>query len=123
MTDVSHLHTETNEMPVKEHCEMLSKQFLLSSARPSHPNHKDMQEAPKRLMKQTLASRFKDDVLTLTADGIMDEPSYKKGLKAINSIRTNGHNKVLNDQAPNINILEIILPRKTRTTLSQLRSG
>ena len=129
MTDVGHLHTETKEMPVKEHCEMLSRQFLLGSARPSHPNHKNMQEAPKRLMKHTLATRFKDDVLPLTTDGITDEPNYKKGLKTIhcnsvlNSIRTNGHNKVLNDQAPNVNITEINLPRRTRTILSQLRSG
>ena len=74
MTDISHLHTETKEMPVKEHCEMLSLQFLLSSARSSHPNNKDLQEAPKRLLKQTLTSRFKEDVLPLTADSIRDEP-------------------------------------------------
>ena len=85
-----------------------------------------MQEAPKRLMKQTLASRFKDNLLPITANGITDEPTYKRGLKTINcssvrnSIRTNGHNAVPNDQATNINITEINLPRKTRITVSQL---
>ena len=56
---------------------MISRQFLLSSTRSSHPNHKDIQEAPKRLMRNTLASKFKDEVLPFTADGITDEPNYR----------------------------------------------
>ena len=129
MSDVGHLHSETKEMFVKEHCEMLSRQFLLSSTRPSHPNHKDIQEAPKRLMRNTLASKFKNDVLPFTANGVTDEPTYRAGLKTIHSsgvrdcIAKTGNNKVLNDIAPNINITETDLPRKTRTTLAQLRSG
>merc|ERR1711911_160312 len=96
-----------------EHCEMLSRQFLLSSTRPSHPNHKDIQEAPKRLMRNTLASKFKDDVLPFTEDGITDEINYRAGLKTIHSnggvrdcIAKTGNNKVLNDTAPTINITE-----------------
>ena len=38
MTDVDHLHSEARLMPVRAHNEMLSKQFLLQTCRPNHPN-------------------------------------------------------------------------------------
>ena len=39
MTAASHLHSESKVMPVKDHCEMLSQQFLLSTTQANHPNH------------------------------------------------------------------------------------
>ncbi len=38
MTDIDHLHHESKVMKVKDHCEMLSKQFLLATQKPAHPN-------------------------------------------------------------------------------------
>ena len=101
---------------------MLFRQFLLASARPNHPNHK-ADETHAGLQ------RFKDDVLPLTVNYITDGPNNRIGIRTIhcisvrNCITTNGYNEVLNDQAANINISEINILKKTRTTLSQLRSG
>ena len=65
MTDISHLHAKTKSMPVRDHSEMLSKQFLLKTTHPDLPNHQDLKAKPQRLMKETLAMRFTDDVLPL----------------------------------------------------------
>ena len=41
MTVASHLHYLSKVMPVKDHCEMLSQQFLRSTTQANHPNHGD----------------------------------------------------------------------------------
>ena len=129
MTAVDHLQAEAKMMGVQDHCEMLSQQFLLATTLPDHPNHSNIDAAPPRLMKSTLRTRFADSVRPLTADGVTDSVSYKQGLKTIHTncvattIRKQTNNKVLNAPAPRINKTETSLPRKTRTTLAQLRSG
>ena len=129
MTAASHLHSESKVMPVKDHCEMLSQQFLLSTTQANHPNHGDLEAAPPRLMKPTLRSRYGSTVLPLTVDGRTDTTNYKEGLKTIHTssvaktIRNQEDNKVLLAPAPKVNQTEANLPRKTRTTLAQLRSG
>ena len=131
MSQVSHLHNETKMMPVREHCDMLSKQFLLATRKPDHPNHQSTQlTPPPRLMKENLQSRFLNDISPLTdEDRCVDEASYKAGLKLIHTdcvgktIENLEDNKVLHAPAPEIHPSETLLPRKTRTTLAQLRSG
>ena len=39
MTEVNHLNQESKILPVKEHSEMLTKQYLLSMHTEDHPNH------------------------------------------------------------------------------------
>ena len=59
----------------------------------------------------------------------LDKESYKKKIKIIHTkevqenIKNLGNNPVLNAPAPQINNNERDLPRTTRSTLSQLRSG
>ena len=59
----------------------------------------------------------------------LNEPTYKKLLKKIHtksvkdSINNLGNNRVLNARPHKINKAEKTLPRTTRSTLSQLRSG
>ena len=108
----------------------MSRQFLLSTTRPDHPNHKDITEILKRLMKNTLASRFKEDILVLAPDEVTnDNINYKEGLRTLHTngvkddITKIGNNKILNEPAPSIAKTEQTLPRSTRTTLAQLRSG
>jgi len=129
-SDIDHLHAEAKIMPVKDHCEMLSQQFLLNSTKPNHPNHIDiMAPAPTRIMKEALLTRFGGDVRPLAPQGVIDELNYKEGLKTIHTksveetIRRQGPNPVLGIPAPKINDSEKTLPRKTRSTLAQLRSG
>ena len=131
MTDRDHLHAECKSMPVKAHCEMLSKQFLLATTQPHHPNHSDLDDLPdpRHTKRNTLKTKFADNIKPLTAGGKTDPVSYKAGLRQLHTdavrqtINNQAPNKVLNMPAPKINRTEKLLPRKTRTTLAQLRSG
>ena len=128
MTNIDHLHDETKIMKVKDHCEMISKQFLLATQKPGHPNHTDLyRPPPPRQMKQTLTSKFASAVKPIARN--LTEENYKKKLKVIhtNSVKDSllalSNNKVLNTRPPAIDESEKNLPRVTRSTLAQLRSG
>ncbi len=129
MSDIDHLHTETKIMKVKPHCEMLSKQFLLATQKPQHPNKTDLSKPPPpRQMKQTLSSRFGATIRQMSRPDL-PEDEYKQRLKQIHTksvtqaISDMLPNKVLNAVPPPINAAEKQLPRQTRATLAQLRSG
>ena len=116
-------------MKVQAHCNMLSKQFLLATQRPHHPNRVDLTAPPPpRQMKKTLTSRFGAEIRQLSQPDL-PEAVYKRKLKAIhtssvrNAISQMQPNKVLNAAPPPINDAEKRLPRSSRATLSQLRSG
>ena len=128
-SDPDHLHAETKVMKVRSHCEMLSKQFLLATQKPQHPNKVDLQTPPPpRLMKKTLKSSFGDEIKQISYPNMSDN-DYKAGLKRIhtrsvqNAIRTANVSKVTNTRPPEISKTELKLPRTTRATLAQLRSG
>ena len=76
---------EAKVMPVNKHNNMLAKQFLLSTMRPNHPNHSDINHIPPQLMKDNLVSRYSTAVKPLVPDGTIDENLYKKGLKKIHT--------------------------------------
>ena len=129
MTDSDHLHTETKVMQVRPHCEMLSKQFLLATQKSGHPNRIDLSAPPpKRQMKKTLKSSFGKEIKDISYPDLA-ENDYKANLKRIhtktvkNVISNAEPNKVLKTRPPEVNKSEINLPRTTRSTLSQLRSG
>ena len=129
MSDIDHLHNETKIMKVRPHCEMLSKQFLLATQKPNHPNRVDISAPPpSRQMKRTLSSRFGAEIRQMSRPDLPEE-EYKLKLKQIhtNSVRDALNamepNKVLLSSPPPIHDSEKNLPRATRATLSQLRSG
>ena len=131
MADIDHLHNETKVMKVKPHCEMLSKQFLLSTQRPNHPNRVDWDKPPPppgRLMKRTLVSEYGEEIRGISTPDLPDD-TYKSKLREIHTksvsdaINNMNANKVINTAPPAINVTEKLLPRSTRATLSQLRSG
>ena len=99
------------------------KQALLCSAR---PDNKDITAMPSRIMKPTLTTAFAEAALPLTLHGIVvDVTNYKEGLKSIHTscvqdTIANQTNKILNTPPPKIDDSEKDLPRRTRTTLSQL---
>ena len=129
MSSQDHIHAEAKTMPVKEHCEMLSKQFLLATTLPEHPNQENLSTSPPRLMKHTLTTKFAKDVEPLIPENGTDIPSYKSGLKTLHTlsvqetILNQAPNLVLNEPAPEIHKSERSLSRKARVTLAQLRSG
>ena len=129
MSDIDHLHNETKVMKVQPHCEMLSKQFLLATQRPNHPNKVNLDNPPPaRHMKDTLVSKYGAEIKAISTPDIPDD-LYKAKLKTIhtysvrNSINSMNNNKVLDSVPPEVNKTEQLLPRPTRATLSQLRSG
>ena len=129
MANTDHLQAESKMMPVKDHCEMLSKQFLLTTQLPNHPNKESLDPPTTgRPMRRTLPLDYGDEIKALLPENF-DHDTRKTLLKTIhtNSVRESinnmGHNKVLNRPPPPINDSERTLDRKTRTTLSQLRSG
>ena len=131
ITDIDHLHAETKVMPVKDHCQMLSKQFLLATQRPNHPNRCNLVPArPRnfRKMRNTLVSEFGAQVNSISHPDL-PEKDYKSRLKQIHtesvrdSIAKMANNKVLQAKPPAISKDENSLPRTTRSTLAQLRSG
>ena len=127
MTHIDELHRETKLLPVKEHNTMLSRQFLLRTHQTNHPyrqwNHTD---PPERPMKTTLISCHQDSIEPLLTN---TKGWYKSGIKSIHTTAVsntiNGYepNKVLQWIPPVISPDERRLPRSTRTTLVQVRSG
>ena len=68
-------------------------------------------------MKNTLASKFKEDILALAPDGVTnDNTNYKEGLIThhTNGVKDNitkiGNNKILNEPAPSITKSKQTLP-------------
>ena len=125
MSSIDHLHSEAKQMLIKEHNEMLSKQFLLSTMRQQHPNHGDITNIPRRLMKKTLVSEYSAIIRPITTGGLIDD--HKEGIKTIHTVKetisSQADSKVLGEPAPRVQASERILPRRTRTILSQLRLG
>ena len=127
MTHIDELHREMKLLPVKEHNTMLSRQFLLQNHQTNHSNRQwNHTDPPQRLMKPTLISCHQDSIEPLLTN---TKGWYKSGIKSIHTTAVrntiNGYepNKVLQRIPPVINLDERRLPRSTRTTLAQLRSG
>ena len=132
MSKIDHLHSECKIMPVRDHAEMLSKQFLLSTQQAQHPNQRPLPgPPPERLMRQTLRTRYGAEIAEYIPEGetVLQSTRYKSGLTDIHTrsvqqtLQHQGNNQVLGAPAPKISKGERALPRKTRTILAQLRSG
>ena len=126
----SHLHSETKMLPVNDHLDMLSEQYLASALRPDHPAHEPVcRPARRRDKKKTLQSRFKDGIAAHLVNGSLPAGAYPEVKKEIhtkyvsNAIAAQGNHRFLNRPTPEINNNEQELPRSYRSTLSQLRSG
>ena len=126
MSSEPHLHRESKILPIKDHCEMISKQFLLSNFVSNHPNHKHTSKPlPPRKIKPSIQT-YRPNIIShlpVTKDNLKRKTKeiHTKEVKTI--LSKYPPNKVLQRNPPEINIEEKRLPRATRTQLSQLRSG
>ena len=128
MSKIEHLHSEAKLLQVKDHCDLLTKQYVATMHHSEHPNHHIAQEhhIPPRVMRQTPMLTHKKDLPIINLDPL---PSKKILLSTIHTqaveeaISKLPPNQVLNAPAPEISKDEVKLPRKTRSTLSQLRSS
>ena len=130
MASMNHLHSETKLLPVRDHLEMLSAQYLASASRPDHPANEPVRRpARRREKKRTLQSRFKDDIAPHLVNGNIPNGAFPITKKAIHTkyvsqaINAQGNHPLINRPAPEVNNTEKSLPRHYRSTLSQLRSG
>ena len=127
----SHLHQECKMLPVREHCEMITKQYLAACHLPGHPGRKHLGRPPApRPKKLTLLDRHKTELSNLIPNPQdFNEMEYKIILKSIHTqdvaaaIASLKPNRVLGTPPPEINKEETKLNRKARARLAQLRSG
>ena len=133
MAGSDHLHQETQLLPVRQHCQLLSDQYLRRSLLPAHPAHHLLsRQPPRRYLKRTLAddSRAARGPLsippvTTTECNAMVASLHRQAVAA--AIAQRAANRVLGTPPPQVNtrILErrALLTRRVRAALSQLRSG
>ena len=128
-SDINDLHNEASILPVKNHCNMITDQFLLSMHQADHPNrHILSQPAPQRNMRKTITSRSNNIQHLVPDDGHISKADYKIRLKTIHSNAVSEYvdeykSKILGCKPPPLCKSEQTLPRKTRSTLAQLRTG
>ena len=129
-SSVDHLHSETDVLPVEPHLRLLLAQFLARALQPGHPNHETVLLPPgPRQMKHTLRSKVGHLVDPHLDDGILAPGSFPAIKNRLHTqvvqetISSYAPNRVLGYRPPKISGSEKHLPRQSRATLSQLRSG
>ena len=129
-SSVDHLHSETEILPVGDHLELLSAQFLARAHQPDHPNHQviHLPQGPRH-NKETLSSKVGHLVEPHLVNGEIPPGTFRS---TINQLHTNvvhsaiarsSVNRVLGTPPPRISPSESSLSRQTRAALAQLRSG
>ena len=122
---------EAKLLPVDDHLNLLSTQFLAIVLQPSHPSHSIVTRPPgPRKLRKTIQSRCKNDILgNQLVNGALLPEACRGTLMAIhtqimdNARERSAPNPVLNQRPPDISKTASELPRAMRTTLDQLRSS
>ena len=131
-TNTQHLHQETKTLPLSNHLKLHASQLKQKSQLPTHPLHNlTKQVACTRRMKQTIFENWSGKTIDINNNNTMPSTpdSISQNLKTIHTmavsecLKSYKPNPVLAQSAPNINVSEQSLPRKTRRILAQLRAG
>ena len=121
MSSIDHMHSETKMLQVEDHLNLLSAQYLVQCLDTENVcHHITKMDLPPREKKETIFTRHYQTVLPLPANNRKDTLHTSFVSTAIGNMKDN---RVLNNRPPFINDEETLLPRRQRTTLSQLRSG
>jgi hypothetical protein len=106
-------------LPVKEHLELLSKQYLANTLQSFHPSH-DLVTAPpepRAHLKPSLQTKYGEALAPyLNEDGVILQINYKKVLNALHTTASNSAienyapNRVLGCRPPLVNEEEKLLP-------------
>ena len=110
MADINHLHQETKCLEVKNHNEMISKQFHLSNKTTGHANFSIPFTATPRIMKKTLVTTHEEDISHLFNPAGNSHAQYKLGLL---NIHTEAVSKAIDEMQPSK-----VLGRPRSTSLS-----
>ena len=130
MASSDHVHAESQVLPVDQHLRLLSAQYLSRALMPHHTSFASasLGKGPRNL-KETLRSKCIDLVEPSLVDGVVPARDFKQLLSNIHTkvvsdvIDAFQPNRVLGLPPPLVDPSEKSLPRATRATLSQLRSG
>ena len=77
-SSVDHLHSETKMLPVGDHLELLSAQYLAGAQQPDHPAHQIVNLPPgPRRMKDTLKTKVGHLVEPHLVDGVLPASTLK----------------------------------------------
>ena len=125
-TPISHLHSETKTLPLREHTNMTGAQFLDSTSDPDHPLHHlyHPPRTPRNVWKAP-ATYYRELIDNLPApppDTTMKSHIHTHIVGAYCSEARN-KNRLLQDSPPLIAPNEIALTRPQRVTLARLRCG
>ena len=130
MADVAELHQEAREIPVRQHTELIFKQFAIACHLPQHPCHllchRPPDDMPER--RRYLIDRLRPNIQQYIAEEPLSNTIDKKAIISIhqNAVRTaieSSSSILLNGRPPSIATAEQTLSWKTRSILSQLRTG
>ena len=123
MSSIDHIHSETKMLQVEDHLNLLYVQYLVQCLDTENVcHHITKMDLPPTDMKETIFTRHYQTVLPLLANN----RKYTLQARHISFVSTAmgnmKDNRVLNNRPPSTNDEETLLPRRQRTTLSQLRS-
>ena len=127
MAPEHHLHRETKILPIRDHCKMVSKQYLVKSHLPHHPGYRHVSKPlpPRAHLKPTIQN-LRPEIQHLLP---VSNDCLKSKIKSIHTSEVNRIlanypvNNILHTRPPDINKNEETLPRHIRVQLSRLRSG
>ena len=130
MADVVELQQDPRELRVRQHNELISKQFAIACHLPQYPCyqlcHITPDDRPER--RRSLIGRLKPNIQHYLAEEPLSNTSYKSAISSIyqEAVRTaieSSSTKQLNGRPPPIATAEQALPRKTKTILAQLHTS
>ena len=119
MSSIGHIHSETKMLQVEDHMNLLSVQYLVQCLDTENVcHHITKMDLQRREMKETIFSRHYQTVLPLLTN------NRKDTLQALHAsfVNTAIGNMKDNNRPSFINGEKTRLPRRQRTTLSQLCS-
>ena len=127
MASEEHIHREAKILPIKDHCNMISKQFLLTNHVPGHPGYKHIHERlPARShLKPTIQNMRQEiqDLLPVSRDNLKVKQKVIHTREVAKTLASYPPNKVLQANPPEVNKTAATLTRSVQSQLSQLRSG
>ena len=110
-------------LPVKDHCNLLTKQFPALHQR-IHPGNKHLDKEPSSRNLKPTCYRHKEEVQENFRGGLYKEVLSKLHTEAVSrTLQNYPPNKILGTAPPKINKEEITLNRRARSRLTRLRSG
>ena len=82
-----HLHHKTKTLPVDDHLQLLSRQFLASSLHPQHPSHPVVTKpSGPRQLRHTLSSRHHQAVAPFLRGGVLPDGCRGNVLKDLHTL-------------------------------------